>query len=145
MAESAIVPLGAFTTVTLVSSAARATSDTTSWFPMGRYDRLVIFLNVSARSGTSPTLNVYFQNQLPDGSTADDLISFTQKTNTGSERVYYFEANNTTPAAPTDATLAAGSVKAGLIGPFCRLKWVIGGTNPSFTFSITAHFKSAPI
>lgn len=110
----------------------------------------ILYLNVSAASGTSPTLNVYVQEVLtlpasgdlvlgqPSGTKFyDDFVSFTQASATGKWVARVVGGSNVV-AATKDASLSAGSVANGPIGSIWRVKYVIAGTSPSFTFSVTA-------
>jgi hypothetical protein len=90
-------------------------------------------LNVTAASGT---LDVYIQKQLADGAWTD-LIHFTQATGTG-KQICTLISQTSSPYAPTDATLAAGTVKPDHMGNTWRAKWVITGT--SFTFTVLGNF-----
>lgn len=86
----------------------------------------------NAGTGTTPTLNFYLQDSAGDG-LWDDRIAFTQITTSPSSQiaaVNFTAALN--PVAPTDGTLAAGTVVAGPVAPYMRVKWVITGTTPSF-------------
>lgn len=109
----------------------------------------LIYLNVSAASGTSPTLNVYVQEvfTLPASGDAelsqptgtkfyDDIVSFTQATSTGTWVARIVGGGNVV-AAKKDASLSAGSCANGPIGSIWRVKYVIAGTSPSFTFSVS--------
>lgn len=73
-------------------------------------------LNVSAASGTTPTLNVTVEDTL-DGTNWNNIGTFAQKVAAGIEVI-----NITT-----------------LFSETIRLRWVIAGTTPSFTFSINAY------
>jgi len=92
-----------------------------------------IELNVTAASGT---LDVYIQKLMPDGAWTD-LIHFTQ-VSTISKQICTLISQTSSPYAPTDATLAAGTVKPDHIGNTWRAKWVITGT--SFTFTVLGNF-----
>jgi len=99
----------------LVASAARTTTadGATVECPVGR--ELIVSLDVSAASGTTPTLDVKIQHS-PDGSIWHDLgTAFTQKT-----------------AVSKEAKVFTG------IHGYIRASWTIGGTTPSFTFSVLA-------
>ena len=74
---------------------------------------VVFFLNVTAVSGTSPTLNVYIDIQDPISGSWVQQDAFPQVT------------------APTSLALAE-SVRSTKY----RVRWVVGGTSPSFTFSV---------
>lgn len=80
---------------------------------------LLLFLNVTAASGTSPTLNVKVQAQDPAGNWYD-ILSFTQAT-----------------AATKEAK------QLSIFGDKIKVVYTIGGTTPSFTFSVTAVAKAA--
>lgn len=70
-------------------------------------------LNVTAASGTTPTLDVTIEDTL-DGTTFQTVGTFAQKTGTGREVIDI--------AAPFANRL--------------RIVWTIGGTSPSFTFQV---------
>lgn len=76
-------------------------------------------LNVSAASGTTPTLDVTIQDSL-DGTTWNTIGTFTQATTVTRQVI-----NITTPFADQ-----------------IRVLWTIGGTTPSFTFDIRAASQS---
>lgn len=74
---------------------------------------MAFYLNVTAVSGTSPTLDVKLQDS-PDGTAFYDLASFAQKTAVGKEAIRVTQ-------------------------PFARrlkVVYTVGGTSPSFTFSV---------
>lgn len=120
-----------------------------------------ICIQVTAASGTSPTLNVFVQDQFYPAGVSDlalqkgtgtvifdDFFAATQITGTAT-RVFRFyncfivgtaNANSITTCdyAISDAALTAGSARPGPIGNIWRVKYTIGGTSPSFTFNITA-------
>jgi hypothetical protein len=76
-------------------------------------------LNISGVTGTAPTLNVLIEDTL-DGINYNTIGTFAQKTAAGREVI-----NITTPFSET-----------------LRVSWIIGGTNPSFTFSIDWHIAT---
>lgn len=96
-------------------------------------------LKVTAASGTSPTLDVYIQKQLADGSTYDDIVHFTQATGTGSKCATVVAGNQGAHAAAT-RTLAAATVQTATLGSIWRVDVVVGGTNPSFTWELWGNF-----
>lgn len=99
--------------IDLVASAARTTSDNGTPKNVARHRTLVATLNVSAASGTTPTLDVVIEDSA-DGATWTTLATFAQKTGTGAETVRI-----TNPCHPN-----------------IRARWTIGGTTPSFTFDV---------
>ncbi len=108
---------------------------------------MLVEVNVSAASGTTPTLDLYFQESLDNGATFKDVAHFTQITTTTASPVYLKLGlgNNAIADAVVgaigDATVAAGSLGLPVISGVLRLKWVIGGTTPSFTFASTAYIQ----
>jgi len=77
------------------------------------------YLDVTAVTGTTPTLDVKIQEKDPVSGKYFDLVSFTQQTAISSERKSY--------------GLGAGE----LLGKVIRYVATIGGTTPSFTFSLS--------
>lgn len=134
-----IVIAGPHSRKELVASAARTASDTSELFKhIQNFTSATVCLKVTAKSGTSPTLDVYIQKQLPSGSYTD-VAHLTQATDTGEWYVDLVAAGNIASAAQ-DAAISAGSVKSCLLGSAWRVKWVLGGTNPSFTFEVHGDF-----
>lgn len=83
--------------------------------PFSLSNAIVAYLNVTAASGTTPSLTVKFQDS-PDGVTFYDIASgaFTAVTAAGTSRI----------------VLPAG------VGPFVRAVYTISGTTPSFTANV---------
>src|SRR5512146_762689 len=138
MATIAAIPYanGQVIDETLLASTTQTASSTASGhLPVEGFTQAMLQLKVSAASGTSPTLDLYLQTRLPDASTYTDLAHFVQATTTGSSYVSMVTGGNLA-AATSDASLAAATVNAIAFQGNWRLKWVIGGTNPSFTFSV---------
>ena len=107
--------------VTLLSSLQRSASGSTEDAPtaVAFFKEANLFLKVTAVEGTSPTLNVVVETQDPVGGTWETLSSFTQATAGGTEM----------------------KTIAGNLGYKLAIKYTIGGTTPSFTFSVGAVFK----
>lgn len=101
-------------TETVVASAARTASGNSSAVAgYGPIESIRAQLNVTASSGSSPTLDVTIEDSL-DGTNWNTVGTFTQKTTTGRQVINVAE-------------------------PFSdnvRVKWVIGGSSPSFTFDV---------
>jgi hypothetical protein len=98
----------------VVASAARTTSSDSGALPgYGPATSLRAQLNVTAASGTTPTLDVVIEDTL-DGSTWNTIGTFTQATTTTRQVI-----NVTTPFSDT-----------------LRVRWTVGGTTPSFTFAV---------
>lgn len=100
---------------TFAASAARTASGTSA--VQAGYEpakTLRAQLEVTAASGTSPTLDVFIEDTL-DGTNWNVIGTFAQMVGPGRQVI-----NVTSPFA--------GQI---------RLRWVVGGTTPSFTFSGT--------
>lgn len=113
--------------VVLATSAARtATFNSEELSVAERGIHLV--LNVTASSGTTPTLDVKLQRKDQESGQWVDLpsASFAQKTGTGTDDLVVY---------PGIAETANRSV-SDHIGGVIRAVFTIGGTTPSFTFSL---------
>lgn len=100
---------------TPVASAARTVSgDSGALGGYGIASTLRAQLNVSAASGTTPTLNVLIEDSVDGGVTWNTVGTFAQKTAAGREVI-----NVTTPFTA-----------------LLRVRWTIAGTTPSFTFAV---------
>lgn len=104
--------------ITFLPSAARTASGSSGEFNLYDHDEALVFLDVTAASGTTPTLNVTIQTKDPAGNWYD-LVSFTQRTAAGKE------------AKPVS-----------VFGETLRIAYTVGGTTPSFTFSVTGIGKA---
>lgn len=78
-------------------------------------NRIRAQLDVTAAAGTSPTLDLVVEDTL-DGTNWNVVGTFTQRTAAGRQVIDI----------------------AGQFAPRLRVRWTIGGTSPSFTFSVTA-------
>jgi hypothetical protein len=98
--------------ITLAASAARTATGTGSAVEMGDSGILRLTLDITAASGTTPTLDVAIQTS-QDGSTGwTTVASFAQQTGVATVRKVF-----------------AGFDR------YARASWTIAGTTPSFTFS----------
>lgn len=122
--------------------------------PMG-YTSAILTLNILTVSGTTPTLNVFVQNRLrqaastdlvgqdiTDTGTAifDDLLAFTQATTSNTAFIFRIVGGGNAAAANKNTTLAAGTAENGPIGGAWQVAWTVGGTTPSFAFSVACQF-----
>ncbi|MDQ3095114.1 MAG: hypothetical protein M3Q82_04010 [Actinomycetota bacterium] len=102
---------------TLLPSAARTTgSQTSSFGGWGDTLQLRAQIDVTAASGTSPNLTAFIEDTL-DGTNWNVIGTFAAKTAAGREVI-----SVTTPYADD-----------------IRVRWVITGTTPSFTFAVVTH------
>lgn len=103
---------------TLLASAVQTTNGNTQASPLGvaNYRDVHLFLNVTAVGGTLPTLDIFTQAPDPvSGNWTDVQNIWTAITGTGT---YYVNIGN---LGVTDSL---------------AIRWVLGGTLPSFTFSV---------
>ena len=102
----------------LLVSGARTVSGEGSSLDIGNTRELIVTLDVSAASGTSPTLDVKLQHS-PDGSLWSDLgTAFAQKTGVAREVKVFTQYHR-----------------------YVKVVYTIAGTTPSFTFSVEATAK----
>lgn len=115
--ESLIVPSA---TVTVTGNG----SDFTDLTNTGGF----FFLNITAASGTLPTLDVKIQVKSVAQGIYIDLpgAAFTQKTATGTDML----------VVRSDITAVANKAVSSPLPATFRLVWTVGGTTPSFTFSV---------
>jgi len=101
-------------TVTLLASGAKtATGASTAVGGFAAARLLVLQLNVTATSGTAPTLDVVVQDTV-DGTNYNTIATFTQATGTTREVIRLTTAFTDT----------------------LRVSYTIGGVTPSFTFAV---------
>jgi hypothetical protein len=128
--------LGPAVTVT----AAAATSSTAAFSLGGLGDSYQLILNISAATGTSPTLDAVLQTTF-DGTNYVDLpLRYTQKTAAGIAFLVFKLGLGMNEVALEQAVADTGGTLAKncLFDPFhMKVKYTIGGTNPSFTFTLT--------
>src|SRR5262249_13003138 len=77
--------------------------------------------------GTS--VDVWVQTSMDGGTTWCDVVHFAQFTTASARYIAAVQSSaGLAPVAPTDGTLAAGSVNAGVFGSLWRIKWTSVGT-----------------
>jgi len=106
--------------IVLLTSAARTSSGNGSDTEVGRFICAELCIDITAVSGTNPTLDVYIEGKSQYTGKYKTLFSQTGITAVGT---YWFSLN---PNA----------------WRYLRVRWVIGGSSPSFTFSVSGEFKS---
>lgn len=84
-----------------------------------RFREGTFFLRATAKSGTSPTLDVKVVSKDPGGDYWYQLAAFTQLTDVGGEL----------------------KAVAANLGEYCSIEYTIGGTTPSWTFYVYGVFK----
>lgn len=106
--------------LTLQASAANTATNSGAATDVGLFRELVVFLNVTAGSGTTPTLNVKIQTSDDGGTTWYDVPSgaFTQATGVTTQILSFTTFGDTVRCVST-----------------------IAGTTPSFTYAVKAVAK----
>ena len=135
MAGSETAPLGSpssfgntiFSTTTLAASASGAKLP-----GVEKYTSALFQLGVGTVTGTSPTLDVFIQTLLPDGSTWQDILAFTQVTSSTSSQKGWFVSGAASVAVVKTEALAAATAEPIGLGNYIRVRCKVGGTNPSF-------------
>jgi len=120
IADSAInVPVvkrGSFKDEAVLFSGTVTSSGSTADIWVEVYSAMELQLKVTAVSGTSPTLSVYVEGKFATTGDYKTLIAWENITSTG---IYY------------------GTITQ-LIFRYIRIRWVVAGTDPSFTFRVDA-------
>lgn len=125
----------------LQASAAQTATTQSTAFVLPKADAYMGYVNVTAASGTSPTLDIVWQTSTDGGTTWISLpLRHTQLTTTGAEFITFRlglgigEVGAEGAAAVTGGTLVKPCVPD---VKNMRLNYNIGGTSPSFTFTYT--------
>jgi Tfp pilus assembly major pilin PilA len=108
--------------LTLVSSGNRTASGNSAEFDVSDYSEAIFFLDVTAVPGvyTDETLDVTVKTKDPASGKWFTIATFTQVTN---------------------STTSEMKAVANNLGRKIRVEWAIGGTAPSYTFSVGAVLK----
>lgn len=105
--------------LTLAASAARTATGNSEWFPTPESGAAVLYLDITAVSGSTPTLDITIEVRDPLSGQTYTLATITQQTGVANLRQ--------TQAAFPDAEV--------------RAVWTIGGGSPSFTFTLAMVLK----
>jgi hypothetical protein len=105
-------------TVLNQASAAVIVSGNSADLAVGPYTEVAVDINITAVSGTTPTLQVFVDRKGIDG-------------------VYYplWQSNSVTAIGQVSTAIGSGCTVAQSLGTVVRLRWVLTGTSPSFTLS----------
>ena len=142
MAKALLTPravgtAGVIPWLTVTAAAATATSAALK-VPVA--DTYAIWVNVTTATGTSPTCDIVLQTSVDGGTTYIDLpLRYTQKTAAAAE-VLVFKlglGQNEVALAQVVADTGGQLAKNCVFDPnYLKVKYTIGGTNPSFTFKM---------
>lgn len=126
------------TNLAILSSAAQTATGNSAPFNVPNLKELSVYVDVTAQSGTTPTLTVWLQSSPDDGVTWYDetnLISILN--NDGSKTAGSTTANNRN-ILDVGATTGRSVADYTVFGRTIRARWFIAGTTPSYTFSVRA-------
>ena len=100
------------------ASEAVTASGQTAALEVGPLTTLAVDVNVSAASGTTPTLDLYVDRLGADG-------------------IWYqiWHGTQVTGAGQTSTSIGPSCATNNVVTSTVRFRWVVGGTTPSFTFS----------
>lgn len=103
----------------VLASAARTATGNSSDVKLNAGSKIALYLDVTAASGTTPTLDVTVKAKDPASGKYFTIGSFSQKTAAASEAIF----------------IGGGSDVEFAVNTF-RVEYTIAGTTPSFTFSV---------
>lgn len=131
------------TTFTQTVTAATATGAGAAFtLPWQDFDSVLVGLFVTTATGTTPTLDLYIQTLGPDGNWYD-MYHWAQQTaaTTAANQVFVGLSctGQRTIGVVGSKTVAANTLGVGFMGQSVRLAYTIGGTSPSFTFSVNVY------
>ena len=97
-----------------------------------------LFLDCTAASGTSPTLDVALQITPDGGTTFFSIMRFAQITVAATRQLEFSTFRHAGQAASEAAVADTGGALAvnGILSKQVRFRWTIAATTPSFTFAI---------
>ena len=135
--------------LTLVASAARTASDTTTVRGLAPYTSAYFMLDVTvAATEAGDKLAVFIQREMPNGDWMD-IISFAEVLGNGGAKKYRADVYPGATGGETSGTINDGALTAGSVadlawGDALRVKWTVTDAstdNASFTFSLTGTFR----
>lgn len=122
----------------IVSSAARTATGNSGNLTLKAGESHAFYLNVSAASGTTPTLDVAIQISTDRGTTYRTAARFAQVTAVTARRLQLQQMMGRGEAGTESVVTATGgalSANTPLTRDY-RILWTITGTTPSFTFTV---------
>lgn len=123
----------------LVASAAVAATANSGAITLPVADEWTFVVSVTTVTGTTPTMDIVFQNT-PDGGTTWVNMPLRTSQITAARAEYFTLPQNRTSIADSSVTAATGGILSEnyVLSSKIRILYTIGGTNPSFTFAIYA-------
>lgn len=103
------------------------------------------YLDVTAASGTSETLDVYIETSVDGGTTWFEAFHFAQVTTSTMTRRLNVRTDGLGPAeagteAQVDVTGSTAVAASTPLTPDVRVRWDLGGTDPGYTFAVWGIF-----
>ena len=105
---------------------------------LGAFRDVDVTVDVSAASGTSPTLDIYLDGRL-DGTAYANIARLTQVTTAG-QYVAHLSKRQSAGQVTVTSDAGAGTTRAIGWGDALRVRRVIGGTSPSFSARVWGVF-----
>lgn len=141
----ALLPAHAAATRTeMVASAAFTASGNSAKFQMSTANQLILGVDVTAFSGTTPTLTVWLQVSDDGGTTWYDMpadFTLISATTAATGTMSATAKRNVVDTLVISVAADYLGVYKHLASDAIRLKWVISGTTPSITFSASVVTK----
>jgi hypothetical protein len=122
-----------------------ANGNTIEYYEFASYERAILTVEVSAVTGTTPTLDLYIEERNAGTGNWTQIDKFKQLTTTTSSPVRRVLNASAVPASyPASGDGSAGDATTSPFGECLRLRWVVGGSSPNFTFTCSATLISPP-
>jgi len=132
--------LAASTRFDLLASAQQSATGNGGAISVSGIKEMVVYVAVTAKSGTTPVLDLWLQGSSDGGTTWFDLThesSLTDASSSATEGAVQTNKRDIVPGL-SDA-LGSFSAKYSIFGDFVRVRWVLSGTGgPTYTFSVKA-------
>lgn len=124
LVSSTVTSVLSGTDVYTLPSTTETVGSTSANLSVGSLRELALDINVTAISGTTPTLNAYLDRLGSDG-----------------EWYTIWSGAQITAVGTQSTSIGAGLADNASFGSTCRFRYVIGGTTPSVTFSVSIQGK----
>ena len=130
--------------VTLVASAAKTATGNSGALTLPTGDLYTFLVSVTAVTGTSPTMDIVFQNTPDDGTTWVNMPLRTSQITAARAEYFSIPQTGIAFAADSSVTAATGGILSEnyVFSRKIRILWTIGGTSPSFTTAVYAWIKT---
>lgn len=130
------------TRVELLASAAQIATGNGGGIAVGNLKELTVYVDLTAISGTAPLLDVWLQSSSDGGTNWYDMLYEAGSMDAAANAV---PGSSSTWSRDVLSGVSATSRATAIyksFGDLVRVRWVISGTTPSFTFSVKSIGKS---